>query len=128
MMEFARFATAYSITLAGVGAAFSFVVSPFFGVQWTHWLTAGVIQLLTLAFALVATFGGEAPEGPDGCRPVYGTALILIAPLTVGILAFVPLTHAPLLLWMLPGIFFLFIWIGALGAAVGLFTENEMSE
>lgn len=127
-MEFARFATTYSITLAAVGAVVSFTVSPFFGVQWTHWLTAGIIQLLALAFATSATFADEAHSAEDACRPCYGAGTVLFAPLTVGILAFVPLTHAHFLLWMLPGIVFLIIWMATLAAAVGLFFGSETWE
>ena len=119
-MELARFAATYGTTLAAVGAAFSFTVAPSLGVYWTHWLVAGIILLLMLAFALLMNgASGFGREDADGCNLLYGAAIVLVTPLTVGLLTFVPLTHSPMLLWLLPAIVLILIWLALLAEVDG---------
>lgn len=113
-MNLVKFATTYSMTLAAVGAATSFGVSPFFDVQMSHWVTAGIIQLLALAFAIVTNSLNASTGDVDGGETCQVAAVAIFAPLATATFAFVPLAHAHMLLWMLPGFVFLFIWLGAL--------------
>lgn len=112
-MHLVKFATVYSMTLGAVGAATSFGAAPFFGVQTSHWITAGVIQLLALAFALLMNSMSESAGDTDACQVA---TVAIFAPLATAMFAFVPLLGAHMLLWMLPGFVFLFIWLFALGS------------
>ena len=117
-MHLVKFATVYSMTLGAVGAATSFGAAPFFGVQTSHWITAGVIQLLALAFAICMNSSGDSHVDTDDCTPCQVATVAISAPLATAMFAFVPLVGAHMLLWMLPGFVFLFIWLFALASVV----------
>ena len=49
MMDFAKFATNYSIIFAVFGALFCLLIAPFSGVNWSHWVIGGAIHALFAA-------------------------------------------------------------------------------
>ena len=118
-MEFARFATFYTVTLAALGAAFSFAVSPFLGVHWAHWLIAGIIQSMVVATLVMARLASDPDDAPELLNPVHGAAVVLLPPVTLFALAIMPLAHWPMVAWLLPGGVLAFMSMGVAYAAIG---------
>lgn len=117
-MDFAKFATNYSIIFAVFGALFCLLIAPFNGVYWSHWLIGGAIHALFAAelVAIGLFLDGHRPRGAR--NTFHGATLIISAPLAVATIAFLPLMHWPMIAWLLPGILILFIWMVAWFAAV----------
>ena len=118
-MEFARFATFYTVTFAALGAAFSFVVSPFLGVHWAHWLIAGIIQAMVVGTIVMSRLASDPDDAPGVLNPVHGVAVVLLPPVTLFALAILPLAHWPMVAWLLPGGVLAFMSMGVAYAAIG---------
>ena len=118
-MEFARFATFYTVTLAALGAAFSFAVSPFLGVHWAHWLIAGIIQAVVAATIFMTWLASDPDDAPGVLNPVHGVSVVLLPPVTLFALAILPLAHWPMVAWLLPGGVLAFMSMGVAYAAIG---------
>ena len=117
-MELARFATIYTVALAAIGNAFSFLIAPFLGVYWTHWLIAGLIQIFLVATIVLVGLAADADRAP-GARSTFHRVSVLVFPLlTTACLSFLPLAHWPVIVWLLPSIASAFMSLGAVIAAV----------
>ena len=118
-MEFARFATFYTVTFAALGAAFSFAVSPFLGVHWAHWLIAGIIQAMVVGTIVMTWLASDPDDAPGVLNPVHGVSVVLLPPVTLFALAIMPLAHWPMVAWLLPGGVLAFMSMGVAYAAIG---------
>ena len=117
-MDFAKFAATYSVTLAAVGAFFSFLVAPFIGVYWTHWLVAGVIQAFLAATLVSMTVDSIDEDAPGARSAFHGAAVVVLPPLALATLSFLPLVHWPMIAWLIPGGALIVFGLGAVYAAV----------
>lgn len=102
-MEFARFATIYSVTLAALGAAFSLCVVPFLEVHWAHWITAGIIQLLVAGSIVFVRLASNPDDAPGALNTAHGVAVVVLPLLALVALSIAPLFQWPMIAWLLPG-------------------------
>lgn len=117
---FAGFALAYSILLATAGAIFCLIVAPFIGMHWYHWIISGLGM-----FFLAIGFVGMASESnfersPGAANFWHGLFTLIVPPVAVCVLGIVPLAHAPLAGWLVPGLFLVIAWVFFVGAASGV--------
>lgn len=117
-MEFGKVAATYGITLAAVGAVFSFLVAPFLGDYWTHWLIAGIVQAFMAATLVTASLGAIDDESPGARNAFHGAAVVILPPVALVTLSFLPLAHWPMIAWLLPGILLGFTSLTAVYGAV----------
>ena len=122
-MAFARFATWYSVSLAVLGVAFSFLVAPCLGVHWLDWLAAGCLQILVvtlLVCARVYKLGiviiNANLDGAPVAQSVVQRALAVVFPswALLATLSHLMLTQFPEDSWSLAGYLGWFTGVGVL--------------
>ena len=123
MMAFARFATWYSVSLAVLGVAFSFLVAPCLGVHWLDWLAVGclhifVVTLLVSArvYKLDIVIINANVDGAPVAQSVVQRALAIVFPLwaLLATLSLLVLTQFPVDSWSLAGYLGWFTAVGVL--------------
>lgn len=134
MMAFARFATWYSVSLAVLGVAFSFLVAPCLGVHWLYWLTAGflhisVVTLLVCArvYKLAIVIIHANLDGAPVEHSVAQRALAIVFPLwaLLATLSLLVLTQFPVDSWSLAGYL---AWFTAVGVLTPLIMDDDVDK